>query len=689
MKHLFKTLFVIPVLLVALQVSAQLKQFTIRSMNRSEMATNVLALEDSSSIIVGYIYDISGSNVQRADIIAMRVSQNGTIMWQWQYGNALSDGNNIPFGLSLAANGDILIAGVIGQNSTFQDNTGFVFRIEPNTGGFVWRNFIRENPDPLQNGESLCGVTELADGRILAVGSSNCSNFGSRALISVFDGMSGNNLYNETYDIPGVANDLYDVVAVDDRVYILGEYSGHYKDLHLFEYFPGTTGGTIGWNNFYDMGSQFNNNLVSMYLNRPRRLHLRNDKLIFQGYGSEGYGPTPYGQFIFECNADGTNPDARYLENSGGRKYVGNTMFYPVDEHNMFIVQNPTASFANATTWIPSSTSDAFAGQIDIFGGTDALLQGKRFNLPANQSLMDVHLSSTDILHMVGVTAATPANNDIYYVLGGSVLNNYNATCDITDDEVTFGTPVITPETNAYDSNGFTTDPRVYPTEKDPGLTVVKICGDDTLVFPCSANVVEIEGHFDTADENNNCKFKCTAIVTPIPGWTPVQYEWQLPALPAYSWPPTNITSPSGAYADTKNFTTPNGSAWVYLKVYVTYVNSAGDTCIAMDSIRLDCNGGHGFVYNKPEPTSVQELAAKTNDAIFTVYPNPTNGMVTIASAASNISTVRIIDITGKEVTAYTYTGSDKVSVSLNSLANGTYIIQVNNSSQILINKTE
>jgi hypothetical protein len=693
MKKLCKTITIVLLMCLAVRTSAQLKQFSISSGNRSEIATNVIALNDSSSVIAGYIYDISGSDVQQADMLVLRVSQNGTIMWQQQIGNTRNNENDIPFGLTQATNGDIIVVGVMGQNNLYQDNTAAIFRLDVTTGLPVWTTpgvgLIRQNPSPLQNGEIFYGVAELANGNIVAVGTGNYSNFGSYSLISVFDGATGANLYNETYDISGVADAFFDIVAVEDTVYILGEYSGHYKDLRMLRYRPGTAGGVIDWDNFYDMDGQFNNNVVSMSLNRPKRLYVRNNKLIFQGYGAESYGNTPYGQFIFECDLDGRNPEARYLENSGSRRFVGNTMIYPLDDHKMYIVQNPTTAYANATTWMPTSPSDAFAGEIDIFGPSDVLLQGKRFNMTGNQSLIDINFSAAEILHMVGVTSATPANNDIYYVLSAKVIDNLNMLCNVLDDEVFFGTPDIYPDYPSYNQDLFPTDPDIAPNFINPNLTMVKICGDDSLTMPCDANSVDVTAIPEPYDPQHlDCNFSCVATVTSATGWNIVGYTWQTPAVPLFSWPAITIANGSTSTSDAQTFTTPNGSGHVILKVYVTLVNASGDTCIRMDSVRLDCNGGHGYAYYKQNNTSEVTINS-INAEEYNLYPNPTNSILTITSTLADIRTVKIIDITGKEVATYNYNGDSKIYLSMKELANGTYLIRVNDRTPKLVNKTE
>jgi hypothetical protein len=63
------------------------------------------------------------------------------------------------------------------------------------------------------------------------------------------------------------------------------------------------------------------------------------------------------------------------------------------------------------------------------------------------------------------------------------------------------------------------------------------------------------------------------------------------------------------------------------------------------------------------------------SDAQFSIYPNPTGGVLFIDDVDSSISKVTIFDLTGKQVKLFESSLTNKIDLS--NLANGLYIITV------------
>ncbi len=64
----------------------------------------------------------------------------------------------------------------------------------------------------------------------------------------------------------------------------------------------------------------------------------------------------------------------------------------------------------------------------------------------------------------------------------------------------------------------------------------------------------------------------------------------------------------------------------------------------------------------------------------FAIYPNPSNGMLTVASEETSISTIQVSDITGRVIWDARYENLEKVSLDISAYANGIYLVSVNGS---------
>lgn len=80
-------------------------------------------------------------------------------------------------------------------------------------------------------------------------------------------------------------------------------------------------------------------------------------------------------------------------------------------------------------------------------------------------------------------------------------------------------------------------------------------------------------------------------------------------------------------------------------------------------------------VLNVTKTTSLDDQFAKAEDMM--VYPNPSNGLVTVQSNTNTIDEIVVNDVTGMEVKRFTKVGAKSTNVNLNDLQSGVYIIQV------------
>jgi hypothetical protein len=114
------------------------------------------------------------------------------------------------------------------------------------------------------------------------------------------------------------------------------------------------------------------------------------------------------------------------------------------------------------------------------------------------------------------------------------------------------------------------------------------------------------------------------------------------------------------------------------------------DTCIVRDSALFDCNGGYGFVFLRRTGKPVSSLSGITEAADdIRLFPNPASTAVTIAGGRDKITQVQVIDIAGKVLATYNYKAAENVTISLQQLPPGNYMIKINGKVTKTVSKAE
>ncbi len=443
--------------------------------NRNELITCAKSLPDGSAILGGYIYDLSGSMATHMDMILMRVDAAGAIVWQKQFGDP-NGGDDILKQLIITQNGDIVVVGLIGRSSVYQNNTAAILRFTSG-GGLIWQNLVRETTNTTE-GDEFEDVAELTNGTLLAVGSRKAAPSVSSSMICSFTGAGVLN-YIEAYDRSG-SDGFLGVCANGNKAVITGWWDGQqYKDSRVLMYQPGTTSGTIIWDKSYNISGASNGGgaLVSDGFHKP---YIRGQHVVINGHAAQTWGPTPSVQAFFECDlSNGANPAWRTLVNTG-KNYANNTAFYPVDDQRFFVSQNPATVFQDALAWGSGVFANAVVSQVQPFQITGQVTASREFNLPGDQAIFSIDMQGSN-LYMAGCTNAAAGgvtDNDVYYVVSKSNLQNPDQTCDLRDVNITIGNPTplaqTPPETVAQYINK-----QPYPlTFSDPKLVADKICGE-------------------------------------------------------------------------------------------------------------------------------------------------------------------------------------------------------------------
>lgn len=87
-------------------------------------------------------------------------------------------------------------------------------------------------------------------------------------------------------------------------------------------------------------------------------------------------------------------------------------------------------------------------------------------------------------------------------------------------------------------------------------------------------------------------------------------------------------------------------------------------------------SGDFGFTLVRDENLSAPDFS----NSDFSIYPNPANNVLNIASKHSPINSVAIYNVLGQEVNRYNFSDSISETINISSLKAGLYMVQINNS---------
>ena len=110
----------------------------------------------------------------------------------------------------------------------------------------------------------------------------------------------------------------------------------------------------------------------------------------------------------------------------------------------------------------------------------------------------------------------------------------------------------------------------------------------------------------------------------------------------------------------------------------VIYAVRGTDTCTITRTITLNCDVPGA---NRPDANP------GGSDGAISVFPNPTNGTVTVSSQVQQIATIEVIDARGNTIGNYNYSNKKQVEISLSDLVPGTYLFRINNTTSKVVTK--
>lgn len=483
-----KILSVCAAIICTVTAQAQMAHYYIGS-NRNEVARSVKTLDDGSSIIAGYIYDLDSNNeISDADNLLLRVNPNGTIAWQQQWG---TDSNDMLYEMIITQNQEIVVVGTANRGRLYEHNHAAIYRFDQN-GNMLFKNYIR-NINNNQAGEVFKGVAETTSGDLVAVGSHDSGPATIDGLISFFRS-DLTHVYTEVLPLsPGQSDAFTNVVADDsDRVYIIGYmYRGApnsttYYDQTLM-YFDPYTGplGTINWLKYYDIAyGNVDQSGTVIDSDWPVKVFLRNSKILITALVADGWSGTAGNiNYIFRCNTSGFNPEVKLVRNGVTPSIHSNSsMIIPITHEEMFITNVPGNTgydfdqigvVTGYNTWVTdllSYTASAITKSVDI-------------SLNNNESIQSLDIFNgagnlNGYLYMAGNAQANGSNNnDIFFSIMHPSLEDSNAVCPI-DTTTTLDSVYTSPINYRVRQDSIFLDEQLTDSFKTVLLTSVIQCGN-------------------------------------------------------------------------------------------------------------------------------------------------------------------------------------------------------------------
>lgn len=574
--------------------SAQLTQYNIGTAG-NELASRVCYLpSDGSSIIAGYTYDLTAGSPTNCQAFLMKITSAGTIAWQKKFGIAGKD--NLVHAMIITSDNNIVIAGTVGRTSLYAGNNAALIKFSSTDGSLIWQSNLHTNPANT-GGEVFLGVTELGDGRLVAVGATQYDALAGAAnsLICVFQS-DGTFLYNDVYITANNDNFSSVTTSADGlSIYTCGIFVGDYQDMSVIKYTPGTSSGTVNWAKYFDFyifGTLQNNFPIDIFLSGSR--------LVIGGCALHNYTTTGgEGGFTITINAsDGGTPQLHGIQ-TGGLPYSNSCKNVVISPDHIITIQSPASSFFDVF-----SASSVLSTNTVITEITS--LNSKTYNSPVKfasaeagaHTINDMRLNGTQ-LYMAGCTnvASGYGNNDIYFVTTTTNFHSSNNSCDtahdvivIKDTTVIAATPSVTHTTFAP---AYTT---VAVSDATFGIHI--LCGDVPADTVCNSVIL--------ADTIKSCYGTLDTLDATIIG---------ADSILNITWSPATGVSSTTVLDPTVTATT---SRWYYLTVnsIIPYnlVNNGDFTA-----------GNTGFtssyIYSAPPSTTLAE-------GNYSVYTNP-NGVHT------------------------------------------------------------
>lgn len=546
-----KTLFSVFILLLSYAVAkAQTAHYYIDG-GRNEIIKRIKTLPDGSSVLVGYIYDLSpAKEVINSDNIALRIRSNGTIMWQKQWGAGNPNDNDELHDVIITRDGNYAVC--VGQNYGYNVNTSStaaMYMLDINTGTIAGSHFCRDNAMTYA-GDAYHGICELArkgngDYCFLAVGGTNFQSGDADGLVSVvtFNGNITTAVYDYALPLDPNSTDWFTSVISDNNspnnIYITGVIENDNVTTSLYDmtmvYISGaditpTTGkqyryeftmGMTGNAGFVTLRSNFSHN-ISQTDNVVKNEH----KIMVVGAFMDDYGTpasTADRQFIFTFDKNGfisnnPNPTAKLwvVDNIGNgtlqSAFCNHSTLVPIDYNNIFITNNPAQNkFFHDVPGVATGL-DIWASKITNLSTTPTVSNSIKFLFNDNEVVHNIAIAQGKnvggYLAMAGNAEPAGRNdNDIYFGLinpaldgegGGIPIHcSQNVTTEIKNK-------IFTPFDSIYVPSPLV--PISPPAINEPNLTlsISLICG---IALPKAAST----------DVNNAENIKSSLRIAPNP----------------------------------------------------------------------------------------------------------------------------------------------------------------------------
>ena len=230
---------------------------------------------------------------------------------------------------------------------------------------------------------------------------------------------------------------------------------------------------------------------------------------------------------------------------------------------------------------------------------------------------------------------------------------------------------------SAYCTNLFGRNDMYYDNNSERQRATIDSVGDTSCLTGATLNAT-----FTGTGLDDHCDFSATVTAYTMSGpYKILGYYWSLPTA-------GNFFISTNANTNTQHFSTTNNVSDPFsVKIYAVDTMT-NDTCTIITLNRtVTCSSGHGTVQDKKNHPLAADNIVVDDKSQITIYPNPTDGIVTISSAATKITNIQIINLLGQKLEEFNFENANEATIKLDKVPNGNFLIRINNNVSKVINK--
>jgi hypothetical protein len=418
------------------RVRAQISQ-SYYGATPTEVALDVKALDDGSTIMVGYTAPNFG-NTNDKDALIVKTAANHQVVWSRKLHTS---NNDVLHRVIVTENGDYIAVGYMDYTGTEATPAGALIVKYNSAGSLLWSYQITDtNPfDGVSTtvGDLFYDVRELASGNIIAVGVRDVRGGTGNGMACMFNA-SGAILWKKVFYKTSNSDEIYWVNELSNHTIIMGGVyqGGSYSDGTIINI---DQSGTLIKSYGYDF-TLTSPNGTSLTSNDPRvSFVFAGDQLVIGGHASENYsvgnGTNPFIlRFNYSTNLTAVNTS---LLLKGVRtppyNYSNMEKIFALDPNDIVLSQNPSNTLLSLNASYPFLNLDGHITRINF--NASSVNYSKKISLNGNQSILGLDVKNNTVYgagSAIDDAANQFGNHDIYQVESDLSFTK-NGNCEVVD----------------------------------------------------------------------------------------------------------------------------------------------------------------------------------------------------------------------------------------------------------------